>query len=81
MLRVAQYCVPVVSVEATGDQGSVRLEGRDGVVNASLSFTDGVAEAQLVGARFWSDKNSHLYDLTMQTDSRHPFPSGRDPCG
>jgi hypothetical protein len=46
---VLEWCQKV-----TGDQGSARLEGKDDVVNAILSFAEGVTEAELaaVGARF-----------------------------
>jgi hypothetical protein len=48
---VSEWCQKV-----TDDQGSVRLEGGEGVVITSLSFTDGVATVDLaaVSALFYS---------------------------
>ena len=45
--RTAFAVVSVWCQNVTDDQGSVRLEGGEGVVITSLSFTDGVAEADL----------------------------------
>ena len=71
--HVAPYCAPggirVVSKD-TGNQGSVRLEGGEGVVNGQpfLYRWGGWSRLAAVGTRFWSDKYPHLYDLTIQTD-------------
>jgi hypothetical protein len=56
--------------KGTGNQGSVRLEGGDGVVNGQpfLHRWGGWSRLAAVGTRFWSDKYPHLYDLTFQTD-------------
>ena len=52
-------------------QGMVTLTGGGEPMQAQLSFQDGVAEATLrvPNARFWSDKDPYLYDLTIATDS------------
>ncbi|HEU5011783.1 MAG TPA: glycoside hydrolase family 2 TIM barrel-domain containing protein, partial [Roseiflexaceae bacterium] len=57
--------------EAVTTEGTVHLKGGDTAVQASLAFTNGVAEADLSvpNARFWSDTDPYLYDLTIQTDS------------
>ncbi|MDQ3865132.1 MAG: beta-galactosidase, partial [Actinomycetota bacterium] len=49
----------------------VTLDGGAGPVHADLSFTEGVAQADLrvPNAHVWSDKDPYLYDLTAQTDS------------
>ena len=54
-------------------QGSVQIKGGDVAVTAKLAFQDGLAEAQLIipNAKFWSDKNPYLYDLTVQTEHDH----------
>jgi hypothetical protein len=55
--RIAFAVVSVWCQKITDDQGSVRLEGGEGVVITSLSFIDGVAEADLaaVSALFYSE--------------------------
>jgi beta-glucuronidase len=52
-------------------QGTVTLKSGDAPLKAQLTFKDGVAEAKLrvPNARFWSDKDPYLYDLTVATDS------------
>ncbi len=57
--------------ESVTTEATVHLKGGDTDVQASLSFKDGVAEAELSvpNARFWSDTDPYLYDLTIQTDS------------
>ncbi len=52
-------------------QGTVTLSGGAEPVQAEVSFKEGVAEASLTvpDARFWSDKDPYLYDLTITTDS------------
>ncbi len=57
--------------EPLAAQGIVTLTGGGEPVQAHLSFQDGVAEAALrvPNARFWSDKDPYLYDLTIATDS------------
>lgn len=57
--------------EAATEFGTIKLEGGDGLIQASLTFTDGKAEAALKvpGARLWSDKDPYLYDLTITTES------------
>ncbi len=52
-------------------KGSVQLKGGDDVFKADLAFTGGVADVTLPvpGARFWSDKDPYLYDLTVATES------------
>jgi beta-glucuronidase len=60
-------------------QGHVRLTGGDTAVEADLAFADGVAEATLTvpAARFWSDKDPYLYELTVQTEGdRYALPIG-----
>ena len=51
--------------------GTVSLSGGVKPVKTKLTFKDGVAEAKLTvaDARFWSDKDPYLYDLTIQTES------------
>lgn len=53
--------------------GRVLLTGGDTSVQANLAFKAGVAEATLTiaGARFWSDNDPYLYDLTVQTPNDH----------
>lgn len=65
--------------EPASARGSVRLAGGDTNLQADLSFSHGVAEAELTvaNARFWSDKDPYLYDLTVQTDAdRYALPIG-----
>lgn len=52
-------------------EGTVHLKGGDTSVQADLAFKNGVAEAELSvsNARFWSDTDPYLYDLTVQTSS------------
>jgi beta-glucuronidase len=60
-------------------QGQVRLTGGDTVVEAALSFADGTAQATLTvpAARFWSDTDPYLYELTVQTaGDRYALPVG-----
>jgi beta-glucuronidase len=60
-------------------QGSVRLVGGDGPVEADLRFSGGAAEAEMrvPGARFWSDTDPFLYDLVIETASdRYTLPVG-----
>jgi beta-glucuronidase len=60
-------------------QGTITLSGSLQPMQTQLSFTDGVAEATLIvpDARFWSDKDPYLYELTVQTESdRYTLPIG-----
>lgn len=52
------------------DGGSVRLSGADTLLDAVLDFDDGVAQTTLTvtNARFWSDNDPYLYNLTVETD-------------
>lgn len=52
------------------DGGSVRLSGGETVVDAVLDFDDGVAQTTITvpNARFWSDSDPYLYNLTVETD-------------
>jgi beta-glucuronidase len=52
-------------------RGVIRLEGGDSAVEADLAFAGGAAEAELAvpGARFWSDTDPYLYELTVETES------------
>ena len=66
-----------VRVRATinGDQdtGRVILAGNGQMVEADVTFADGVAEATLVvpSARLWSTEDPYLYELTITTGSDH----------
>jgi beta-glucuronidase len=57
--------------EPLAAQGAVSLNGGGEQLKAGLTFKDGVAETTLTvaNARFWSDKDPYLYDLTVATDS------------
>ena len=57
--------------ESVAGLGHVRLTGGDTTAQADLSFEDGEAETTLSvpSARFWSDTDPYLYDLTVQTNS------------
>jgi beta-glucuronidase len=57
--------------EPRAARGSVTLSGGAEPVTAEVSFNEGEAEAELrvPNARFWSDKDPYLYDLTVATDS------------
>jgi beta-glucuronidase len=60
-------------------QGSITLTGGAEPVKAHVSFQQGVAEAELrvPAARFWSDKDPYLYDVTIATDvDRYSLPIG-----
>jgi beta-glucuronidase len=60
-------------------QGQLTLSGGPKPINATLTFTDGAAEATVLvpNARFWSDKDPFLYDLTVQTeDDRYALKVG-----
>ncbi len=54
---------------AVDGNGTVRLTGNGGEIKSDLTFTEGVAEATLTAhdARFWSDKDPYLYDLSVAT--------------
>src|SRR5262249_32015383 len=56
--------------EPLAAQGTVTLDGGVKPLKATMAFKDGVAEAKLsvAEARFWSDKDPYLYDLTIQTE-------------
>ncbi len=59
--------------------GNLTLKGNSQPIEAELTFHNGVAEASLVipSARFWSDKDPYLYDLTIRTDhDRYSLPIG-----
>ena len=65
--------------EAVTAQGQVTLSSGEQQIQAGLSFVDGVAEASLTvsGARFWSDRDPYLYDLTITTtDDRYALAVG-----
>ncbi len=66
----AQVKVKVKLSATVAGQGSVELKGGKTAIVADLTFIDGVAEATLTvpDARLWSDKDPHLYDLTVCTD-------------
>lgn len=55
--------------EALELNGTLTLSGGAEPLNMSLNYTAGVATAELeiANARFWSDKNPFLYDLTLAT--------------
>jgi beta-glucuronidase len=57
--------------EPMAAQGTLTLDGSSQPLKAHLTFKDGVAEARLTvaQARFWSDKDPYLYDLTIQIES------------
>lgn len=57
--------------EALDTSGSVTLRGDAEPVTADLRFTGGVATAEIrvSDARFWSDTDPYLYDLTLATDA------------
>ena len=57
--------------EAVDAQGTVTLKGGADPVMADLAFKVGVANAEVSvsNARFWSDKDPYLYDLTITTDT------------
>jgi beta-glucuronidase len=57
--------------DAMEAQGTVTLNGGAEPVGADLRFHRGVATAGLSvpDARFWSDKDPYLYDLTIATDA------------
>jgi beta-glucuronidase len=59
------------TVNGAAETGHVILTDGDQTVAADLSFEEGAAQTSLSvpDARFWSDKDPHLYDLTIQTDS------------
>ena len=70
-----------IRVTITGQQeiGRVRLSGAEQPVEASLTFTEDVAEATLVvpAARLWSPDDPYLYELTITTSSdRYTLPIG-----
>ena len=52
-------------------QDTLTLAGGVQPVKTKLTFKDGVAEAKLTiaHARFWSDRDPYLYNLTIQTES------------
>jgi beta-glucuronidase len=56
--------------EPAAARGSLTLSGGGQAAQAQLSFEDGLAVARLrvANARFWSDKDPYLYDLSVQTD-------------
>jgi beta-glucuronidase len=65
--------------ERVAARGAVQLKRGDTSVKADLAFEGGLAEAQLIvpDARFWSDKDPYLYDLTIQTErDRYTLPVG-----
>ena len=59
------------TVNGAAETGHVTLTDGDQTVAADLSFEEGAAQTSLSvpDARFWSDKDPHLYDLTIQTDA------------
>jgi beta-glucuronidase len=68
-----------VKMNGAVENGHVTITGGEQPVQADLQFKEGVAEAEVrvPNARFWSDKDPYLYDLTMQTDSdRYTLPIG-----
>lgn len=59
--------------------GGLSLTGGDDEINADLVFADGIAEATLTvpSARFWSNTDPYLYDLTITAgDDRYALPIG-----
>lgn len=52
---------------AVSGSGTVKLQGGQVAAQADLTFNQGIAEAELTvpNARFWSDKDPYLYDLTV----------------
>jgi beta-glucuronidase len=60
-----------VRVNGAAQTGRVTLADGDQTVTADVSFEEGAAETRLSvpDARLWSEKDPHLYDLTVQTDS------------
>jgi beta-glucuronidase len=56
--------------EPADAQGSVTLSGGPEPLRAELTFAQGVAEAELTvpNARFWSDADPYLYQLTVAAD-------------
>ena len=57
--------------DAGSGQGSVQLKGGSTLIKAGLVFIGGLAEVELVvpDARFWSDQDPYLYELSVSTDS------------
>ena len=65
--------------EAVTAQGTVTLSGGAGPVQAPLAFNEGMAAATLAvpAARFWSDTDPYLYELTAAIDGdRYALPVG-----
>ena len=54
-------------------KGAVQLSGGSQTWDEKLSFQDGAANAELhvSGARFWSDTDPYLYDLSIQAGEDH----------
>ena len=59
------------TVNGAAETGHVILTDGDQTVAADLSFEEGAAQTSfsVPDARFWSNKDPHLYDLTIQTVS------------
>jgi beta-glucuronidase len=65
--------------EAVDAEGAVTLSSGTEPITADLSFKEGVATAEMrvSNARFWSDKDPYLYDLTIAADTdRYVLPIG-----
>jgi beta-glucuronidase len=60
-----------VRVDGAAESGRATLTDGDQTVRSDLSFEEGAAQTSLSvsDARLWSEKDPHLYDLTIQTDS------------
>jgi len=68
-----------VTLKVPEDTGRLIISGGGQVVDAELSFADGVAEAELVvpAARLWSPADPFLYELTVATSTdRYALPIG-----
>ncbi|OGO71963.1 MAG: hypothetical protein A2Z49_11530, partial [Chloroflexi bacterium RBG_19FT_COMBO_56_12] len=59
--------------EAISMMGSVQLKGGEKSLRADFSFKNGAAEAKIdvTGARFWSDQDPYLYELSIQAEQDH----------
>ena len=58
-------------INGNTQKGSLTLTGGSQTVETSIQFKNGWADATLKvpAARFWSDQDPYLYDLTLQTET------------
>jgi len=58
-------------ISSSSQEGSLTLTGGSQTIETSIQFENSRAEATLKvpTARFWSDQNPFLYDLTIQTET------------